>query len=386
MASSTPIALGLATLAALLCALPHPAVRRALDDGRRCLARYPDAWRLPAGFGLTYGLFQLVAAALLLHRSGDDLVAWLTWHEFTPSNEFAPAWRPALDTTAATFHFLTLTFPLSALFALRFLLNVESVFGKLSRALGGWITTLLALSALAALAKPFIYLFLPELTDLVPHPAIFLLSNALITTASIFELSLGVFFVTYFLLTTRLWIRGSQIDHRSLVHLTARRVRHVARWAGPAIALAFFLVLLPRFVAWSSFLPDESASTLAMLISDWAVPAYAAFLLLTAPIPITLTFRNLKLPTALAAAISYVAQNFFATTLFLAFALIANLTLAKSAEFLLQSFGPDSAAALGGSCVIATLQGALAGWLVVSWTCLYKSKLRSRNPEPRTSP
>ncbi len=360
-------------LVALLGCIAHPAVRRALADGRQCLARYPDAWRLPAGFGLAYGLFQLAATMLLLQRSGDDLVGWLTAVDFSSAELPIFAWHPALDSTAATFHFLTLTFPLSALFALRLLLNVEGVFGKIRLALGGSLAAILGLTALAALAKPFIYLLLPELIDLVPHPQIFLVTNAINTAASLFELALGVFLVTHFTLTARLWIRGSQLDHRSRIHLTARRLRFVAHWAAPAILLAFIFILLPRFVAWSSFLDDEPAVTLADSVNDWALPAFAIVLLLTAAVPISLAFRNLSLPAAISAAFRFVARNFPAVALFLIFAFIGNLLLAEVSEFVVQSFGPDTVATIGGRCVLATLQGALAGWLVVSWACLYKS-------------
>ncbi len=359
---------------------------RALADGLRCLSRYPVAWRLPAGFGLAYGLFQLAATALLIHRSGDDLVTWLTAVDFTRPESLTPAWRPALDTTGATFHFLTLTFPLSALFALRFLLNVDGVLAKLRLALGTSVTTLLTITALAALAKPFTYLLLPELTELIPHPEIHLATNAINVAASGFELALGGFLVTHFSLTARLWIRGSQLDHRSLVHLTARRARHVARWTIPAIILAFASILLPRFVAWSSLLPDESASALAAFVTDWTLPAYATLLLLTAAVPITLTFRNLSLPAALAAAFRFAANNIPAITLFLAFAFVGNLILASSAELLILSLGPDTVATLGSLTVIATLQGALAGWLVLSWTCLYKSNSRHALPPSTITP
>lgn len=391
MASEIPTAIIAAMVALFLCGYVQPRCRQALADGGTCLARYPIAWQLPAFCGLTYGLFQLAATLLLLLRGEDDIATWLTdvqTHPAPPALELLSlGWRPALDTTGTTFHLFTLTFPISALFALRFLLNVDGVLGELRRSLTRRLPILgiclvlgLVSSAIAASAKPFVFLLLPELTSRFPHPWIFTASGTINLIATAFEILLDLFLLTYFTLVAHLWMRGSRLDHRSLVHLSARRLGRLAPWGLIVLALAFVCVLAPQLAVWLFELPPTLAESINTFVHHWGQPIFATLLLLTAAVPVTLIFRNAKLAIGIAAALRFTARNLAAILPFLAFAFIGNLALAAARTSLTATFGYESSAAFGGRCVLAVAQGIFAGWLVVSWACLYKSCSTAARP------
>ncbi len=388
MSGDYPTYLVAAAALAVLTAAIQPTVRRALGRGATCLTCYPDAWRVPALFGLVYGLFRAAAALLVLVRGEESLWSWANDFDQrfplpTASTILDWSWRSALDTTGSTFHIFTLTFPVSALFAVRFLLNVDGIFGALLRAFrrrlprsGTLLLLGLGLSALAALAKPFVILLLPELTALFPQRAV-LVGGAFVNYASLpFELLLGFFLLTYFLLVARLWRRGSKLNHRELIHLSCRRMGYVSKWAVVFLIAAFAIVILPNVAANTLDLP-----ILKTYLIDWAPPIFATFLFTTVLIPITLTFRNLSLAAATASALQFFTANAAAVVSFLAFATISNLLLVGAGIFLNAVFGPDSIAALGGRCGLAIAAGVLAGWLVVSWACLYESRIPSRLQE-----
>ncbi len=372
---------------AVLTGASHPTVRRSLVNGAACLHRHPDAWRIPAFFGLAYGLFNAAAVILLFLRSGESLTGWL--NEFTvdrlpPALDLvARSWRMALDTLGSTFHTFTLTFPISAFFALRFLFNVDGVFGALRRSLlrrlprlGGWLFLGLALSAISAAAKPFVFLLLPELTDVFPQNWVVVGGAAVNFSAVAFELLLGFFLLTYFLLIAHLWLRGSHLDHHDLIHLTSRRLGRVSKWALIYLLLAILLILLPRWIASTANLPPSVAAAIHTFLDDWTQPIFAAILIATALIPISLVFHNLSLPQACGHSFRQVRRHFLPLLLFFAFAAVANLILAIGSSLLSATFGYDVIATLTGRCILAVAQGVLAGWLVVSWACLYKSPIR----------
>ncbi len=376
-----------ATALATVAGVAHPAVRQALERGAGCLGRYPDAWRVPALFGLTYGLYRAAATVLVLVRSDEDVWRWAndfgTQLPLPDARDiFGWTWRSALETTGSTFHVFTLTFPVSALLAIRFLLNVDGIFGALLAALrlrlprgGVWLLVGLTLSAIAAVVKPFVTLFLPELTAIVPQVLVLVGGAVLNYSALPFELLLGFFLLTYFLLIARLWRRGSQLDHHELIHLSCRRLGYVAKWALVFLCVAFVLVVLPNVAA--NVVENTSLSS---YLDTLMLPPFSAFLLATALVPITLVFRNLSLAAALAAAFRFLASNLSAVILFLVFASSTNLILSGAGVLVNAVFGYESITALTVRCVLAIAEGTLAGWLVVSWACLYESRIPVREP------
>ncbi|MGC1481783.1 MAG: hypothetical protein WA771_14885, partial [Chthoniobacterales bacterium] len=253
---------------------------------------------------------------------------------------------------------------------------------------GVWVLLGLIVSALAALAKPFVFLLLPELATLIPQSWLFTAGGVVNVTATAFEILLDFYLLTYFTLTAHLWIRGSRLDHRALIHLTARRVGCLAPWGLVVVGLASICVLFPQLAVWAFQLPPSPASVINSFTINWGQPLLATLLLLTVSVPVTLTFRNFRLAAGIADAFRFSARNIIAIVAFLAFAFVGNLIIAALRSALTATFGYESSPALGGRSVLAIVQGIFAGWLVVSWACFYKARVRSRpalsDPAPPT--
>ncbi len=378
-------ALALAALWVIAAFAPR-AGRRALLDGLRCMSRYPDLWRIPALFGLGYACFQIAAAALFHGRLQEEFPLVARHPASSWSVLAAGAWRPALEHTAAVFTIFTATFPLSAIIALLFVLNFGGLLAELNGALrqrlggaaGALLTAALLAGALAAIAKPAVYLLLPEIAERVPVSA--LLAITLLSSA--FELLLGIFFLTYLMLMTHAWRRGLHFGRPNLRLLAMRRTGFVIRWSLLLAAVAVILVGAPAYLGLLVDPADPLAAACGWFSTEIGRPILVVATLLFFPVQAVLVFHNESLGPALGEAGKFLRSRAVALSLFLVAAYGPFLALEILAGQAGRRLGEETLAGLGMRVGVSLVEAWLAGWLIASWVCLYKSLSAGRKEIP----
>lgn len=391
MSRELQIALLVAGAAWIACALIPRSVRMALQNGLRCMSRYPDLWRIPLAFGLCHGLFLLVAHAAVAVRTGVDLREWLSAFPFVnvpPSVIFIPnTLLEAADLTASIFAFFTGTFPLSALCAIAFLGNYNGLLREISRAIlrrfrrFGWLlVVLLAISALAAICRPIAYLFMPELSEWIGFYGVV----AIVMPGLIFELLLGLFFLTYLMLMAYAWMRGLQFHRYKLFLVAARRTGFVLKWSLLLAAVAFALVYVPQFLA---LIVNEVAPGMAGVlrtVSDpWGRLVATLLVLVFCATQATLVFHNESLRDALRDSVRFSIANATSILPFIAAVFLPFLVLESASTYLAFSLGGIDTVGFGIAQLALVVAGSLlAGWFIAAWVCLYKSRFSSRKEIP----
>lgn len=383
-----PVAVASLALLALwlAAALSRAVVRRALVDGLRCVGRYPDFWRLPAFLGLAYALFQIGAAALLHARMHEEFEVVAAQSAPAWSALFLAGWLPAAERAAAVFTVFTATFPLSAWFGLLFVLNFGGLLTELTRALrrrlGAPRAFLLALAlfvaALAAIAKPAAYLLLPEIAD---HAPVWVpLGINLLST--VFELLLGLFFLTYLMLMAHAWRRGLHFERINLRLLAMRRTGFVIRWSLLLLAVALVTVVAPSYLGLLIAPEDPLAAGCAWVAAWIGRPLFLAFAFVFLATPAILVFHNEPLRPALREARRFFSRHALSMSAFLAAVYLPFLAGDVAANYALSRLGGETLAGLGVRVLAAFGEALLAGWLIASWVCLYKSLSAGRKEIP----
>ncbi len=373
-------AVAVALLVALwaCCVLLPGSVRRASIDGLRCLGRYADLWRIPANFAVGYALFQL-AAASLLHLRMQDLSTWLLETAPqplpTPETLLAMSVPASIERTASIFTIFTATFPLSAFFALLLLGNFRGLLVGMLRAFRRRLglpaalalSALLVLSALCALVRPALYLLLPELEAHLPLAAML----GIDVVAFVFELLLGIFFLTYLMLMAHAWMRGLHFERSKLFHVAMRRTAHVLKWSLPLTVLAALLVVAPASAALIA--ENELAAQTTWFSSHVGIPLVVATALIFCPAQAVLVFRNESLHGALRESCRLVRSHWRGILPFLVGAAVLFLLLSAISSAATIRLGAETAAALVVAVPLAGVEAFAIGWLIASWVGLYKN-------------
>jgi hypothetical protein len=389
MPTDQAVAAAILVAIAVLCGLVPPTVRRALVEGLRCMGRHSSLWRIPALFGVGYGAFQFLAEASL-HLRMQDFGAWLFHIEWNPSPATVPLLAgsalPAAERTASIFTIFTGTFPLSAWFALLLIANKHGLLAVMVSALrrrvgdasGLVVSALLLLTALCAIAKPFIYLLHPEIVERVPFAA----ELAIDLLSTLFELVLGIFFLTCLMLTAYAWRRGLHFERARLFQVAMRRSGFVLKWSLLLAALALVLVQLPLQLA-TLLAPGSSIDMACEWFSEWiGRPAVVAIVLFHCPVQAILVFHNESLARALRDSRRILRGEWRRIGAFLAASFASFLLLSAASAVLVARLGFETSLALVARIPVAFFEGLLAGWLIASWVCLYKSLSASRKEIP----
>lgn len=356
--------------------LLHPTVRRALGDGGRCVARFPSLWRIPAGFALIYGVFQWVAEALLLWRVGEWSVNWMTNGHWVHSHRISDQWHQAVfhavERTTALANDVIIPFPLSAGLVVWAILFRRNVIAQLIRTTKrgfprAWLFLVVCLmcSAMAAVIKPAIYLFLPEWIEWFADYGNYALLGATTINmiALIFEIFIGSYVTVFLMLMAFSWIRGINADRLRLHILTARRMRFVLKWTILTTGLAIGLVALP----------------ISLGFGDIGHFVYVGILLALFPVQAVLVFHNGSLRSALRSSVRLIKQNGAAVILFVLGAVVFFFLLALlSNEILIRCQGESPGILI--QAAFGTIGAALSGWLVASWVCLYRRIETDKHP------
>lgn len=260
-------------------------LRHSLRDGGRALGSRPVLWRLPMLFAVAYALYALGADWLLAWRIGSppafDLPFRLDFDGWQANYRFPSVWTP-LPAVGGIFDHLVTVYPVSALFALGYLIDwrgLRSEFGRYARRklqrLGPWIMPAFLAAAVAALLRPGLQLFLPEIESFLGAGfAAWVVPISFLAFA--FEFPAAVGLQTFLILGAFLWSRGILASQTRLLRLTAHRMVFVLRYAVLVYALYLLLGIVP---GWVLAVLGQSAPVPGHAFSPFVWLQSAAFLI-----------------------------------------------------------------------------------------------------------
>lgn len=383
-----PIIYAAAMLAGGVLWLLHSRVRAALGHGLQCLLRYPALWRIPAAFAIAYGIFQWVAEALLVWRMGEWSATWpiqRQWNTATGwSVEPLGVAIDALDRVATLGSGIIISFPLAAFVVLWVVIFRPGIIFQLVRAIRRrfprcWVALVIgfSLAAAASATKPVMYLFLPEVLERLPmDPVTALVGASVVNLVSLaFEIFLESYVTVYLMLLAFAWVRGIRANRSRLYLLSARRMGYVLKWTLATTALAM-IVVGTMFV--ESHLSTVDAGGLSWL-GAFAQVFYAAVLLTFFPVQAGLVFHNRSLRASLIASIRLMKNNLLCMLLFLSGSALVFLGVV-SVDAIITGRIQGISIGLAISAIVDTLSAIIAGWLLASWVCLYRSLNESSRP------
>ncbi len=366
-------------LAAWLLALCLPAVRNAYIDGWRCLLRHAVLWKLPAGFALSYGIFQLADFLLLQWRIGQLPETALVFARRPPEpmQIAAAAILPASESLAGALNCLVATFPISVLCGLLFFMNYRALTGELayvlSRRFGLWgwlLLAALAACALASIAKPVTLLGLPELSEILSLRELLVITSLVNALSFVFEYLLGTCLQVYLILIAYGWVRGLNFRRAHVLHFAVRRMGFVLKWAVVIIAATLASIHVPLFVeAW--FTGDLVSWSTFAVVEAIARPGLAAAMIALATIQIRLALHSDSLLGAALAHCQFLKRNGFTCLVFL----LAALGMLFSLQAVQRGVSAWLETALWSNVwttLLEVLSAMLMGWILASWVCFYK--------------
>ena len=389
----------------LLVMFTNPA-RTDFCSGWRALRRYRVLWVTLGTFGFCYALFQLALRVyfhavlppadrptfVLAREAWRDPNYWLTgspeslW--WLPQAMFREVLRdsilPAVESVAGIFNNLVITFPLSAIAALLFLINWRGHHAVFLRALrkrlgpGAWgVHLLILVCAVSALGKPLLY-FAPQLFSRWNAGAdaalLWLQWGPVIASLSfVFEYLFGVCVQIHLILLAYAWVRGLNITHGHLLDFAIRRFSFVVKWAAIVLLLSTLLIDLPlilkNFDTFARFFPERDLLEWRLKI---ARAALATFLLLAATMQITLTFHNESWRQALRDHLRFVRRTAWTFGWFLLLALLHFYFLHATDLAMRRGLGEGTALWIGWTLGYPWLAAVMGAWLLASWVCLFK--------------
>jgi hypothetical protein len=343
------------------------------------LLRHALLWKLPGGFALAYGLFQLLDLFLLDWRMGQIPDGRPLFARIPPEPVQCAldSILPASELLAGALNCLVATFPISVLFGFMFFANYRGLTGELAYTLlrryriWGWlILAILATCAIAAIVKPLTLLALPELASILSLHELLIISGVVNALSFVFEYLVGTCFQVYLLLISYGWVRGLHFRRVRVLKFAVRRMGFVLKWAVVIILATLASIHVPLFlegwitsdpVAWRTFAIAETITR----------PTLAAIMLAMATVQIRLVLHNDSLRGAITAHARFLKRHGLRCLVFL----LAALALL----FLLQLLQCGGNALLGTPvwrqiwALLLGIVGAVAGgWILASWVCFYR--------------
>lgn len=358
-------------------------------DGLRALRRYSALWLIPGAFACCAALFQLAQRTYLAWAApvpNEPAFFWVNgdfW--WLPREDFLRALLesrlPAFETLAGVFNCLVATFPISAVAAFLLLVNRGGHQGVLVRALhkrfgvAGWAVHLGILGcALAAIAKPFLYVA-PQILGLSPAAADSFLqwSRVVVSLSFLFEYLCGLFVQIYLILLAYAWVRGITFTPAKLVDVALRRFSFVVKWAGIVMLLSVLFIELPiilrAFAPFAGWFPDQEAFARRLSIVRGLL---AVFALVASTMQITLVFHSESLTAALRDHRDYLKKHWWRFSWFVIVAALHCFALHALQRCIATGLGAGTAAWVLWALVFPWIAGAVLGWLLASWVCVYK--------------
>src|SRR5213595_1540839 len=351
-------------------------VRQSLGDGFRCIGRFKRIWLTFALLGFGYFVFQFATFTPIRTSADLDLnqvISFLNW--YWP--RFVEIWRetplPALEGVAGIFDNATTTYPLSVLAAVFMIINWRGLHGALLRALWkryrfwGYFTYLiLLLSALASLLKPIVFWRLPEWSGLVPAAGLLRISAAVDGTAFIFEYLVGVYIQVYLIIVCLAWTKGVSFEEGELFRFAMRRFSYVLEWAGIVVAVSTLILRLPLVLAYFIDIPRVlDYLPIARVLMSGLIIAFCS-------VQISLVLHNETLIQAMRAHVHFIQKNAGRLVWFLVICGIHFYVIMACDAILRGAIADRLGALLLWKFSFACLRGAVTGWLLASWVCLFR--------------
>lgn len=373
-------------------------VRECLRDGWLAVRRYPVLWLMIGVLGFANALFAIATRAYLaaklpheeqpsfvwMREAWRDPQLWLTgspeslW--WLPHAEFVAAVResmlPAFESVAGLFDNLVSSFPASALLA-PFILLAWRGYGRvlwqaLTRRFGAWgiaIYAAIALAALAAMAKPVLYLA----PGLLP-PIIWMQWGQVITAAAfIFEYLVGVGGHVFLLLVAYAWVRGLNFAQGAMIEVAIRRFTCVLQWSALVLLLSVVLIeaplILKNFPSFAQFFPEEKLFASRLTIARGFI---AGIVIAACGMQVSLALHSSSWRRAWSEHRKMLARAWWPLTWFFIIAFLHFFLVRALQENVSRGVGEGTALWVTWRLLSPWLYALVAAWLLASWTCFYQ--------------
>jgi hypothetical protein len=340
-------------------------------------------WLWFCTLGLAYDLFQLIQA-WQLGEAQFSIQSLLYWPLFHPPHWLViaqEAWLPAHELLAGIFNQAVVSYPISAVAALLFLLNWRGYQAKFlaaaTRRLGLWWPSVyvgLLLCALAACMKPIFSLAIYWLNQYLG--AVFLLrGGAVIDWLSFqFEYLFGLLIQIALVLQTFVWIRGLNAEPGRILELAVKRSVYAAKWAGCVLGVSFLLIHLPLLISylWISQYTDFT-NAVVQYIEQTARPLLAVGLLLFCSMQIALILHNETLRGAVLEHAKISRKYWYRIFWFLVVSGLHLFGVSCLGDFLKEGFPKYSVPNVLVSGFFTVGKAFLIAWFLAAWVCLYRA-------------
>lgn len=351
-------------------------IRLALRDGFRCIARYERVWLTFALLGFAYFIFHFATFTPIQSTAEIDLTQFASlpsWQWPRLSDVYYDAALPAVEGVAGIFDNATTTYPFSVIAAILLLVNWRGLHVALWRALrrlyrwaGFPIYSILLISMLAALAKPFVFWRLPAWNDQLSTAHLLKLAASIDAVSFIFEYFVGVYIQVYLITVCLAWIKGLSFREGALFEFAVRRFSYVLEWAGIVILVSMIVLRLPLLLAYFVRVPD---------ILDY-LPlqriGISGFILAFCSLQISLVLHNESLGAALRAHWQLLRRDsgrlgwFFLICALHFFGILVIDAMVRGA------IGDRTLAMVLWKTVFVLLRALITGWLLASWVVLFR--------------
>ncbi len=368
--------------------LANPAARF-FRDGFRCLYRHPRMWVWLSGLGVAYTIFPVLQDLRFsgMHYWLTNLLYWPAIRSQDWGVSAGRGWLPALESLAGLFNQAVVSYPVSAIAALLFLLNWRGHQMQFLRAakrrMGKWWMAIypgLLICAAAALCKPLFSISIYWLNKYFDG-ILLLRVGAIIDCLSFqFEYLFGLLIQIYLVLLTFVWIRGLSSEPGRIFEFALKRGVYAAKWAGIVLLASLLMIHLPLLISyfWITEQTDYTNSVV-QYVDQTARPLIAVALIVFCSIQVTLILHNETLRDAIQEHARFVRHFWLRTISFLAMAGLQLFAISWFADFVANGFPKYSVPNLLFASLFTIGRAFLAAWFIATWVCLYRASER----EPR---
>lgn len=287
------------------------------------------------------------------------------------------AWLPALESVAGLFNNAVTTFPIAVFAAVGFLLNRHRHFsilrGALRRRFGLWHWPMIAGFAICAAAvffKAAFYLSPPE----APDENWFRRAPIIGLAAWLWEYLFGLAVQVYLILHAYAWVRGITFDRDAMEDVSIRRFASGTKWAAVVMVIGVVLIELPliltNYPQWQGLFPNDPQRSESRLT---AARIFIAIVLIAfSSMQAWLALHGETLGRAFSAHWSFLKNNAAAVMWFVLIAAVHFWILSFGRAVMVTGFGENTALGVIWTLVWPWISGAVSGWLLASWVCLFK--------------